>query len=232
MKIAIRPGRAVARQVGMRSLSHVTVPALMTAALLLTGTAMTPSVSAQGRQRVPDGAQSSGDSGGGRQAQPRGEAPGQAAPAPGPRAAPQPSREPAPRAAAPSRAPSADRATSGDDGGQRRAEPRGGRPRGDNPQVGTAVPREGPPPQPGRDRDRDRDRRGSWGGYYPGYNSYYYPRRYYPYGYGGFGLGYFYYDPFHWSPYDRYYDSYRFSGYGYGYPSGELRLQVRPRHAE
>jgi hypothetical protein len=190
---------------------------------------MTPSVSAQARQRVPDGAQSGGDSGGGRQAQPRGEAPGRAAPEPGPRAAPQPSREPAPRAAAPSRAPSAERARSGDDGDQRRAEPRGGRPRGDNPQVGRAVPREGPPPQAGRDRDRDR--RGSWGGYYGGYNNYYYPRRYYPYGYGGFGLGYFYYDPYSWGPRDYYYDS-RFSGYGYGYPNGELRLQVRPRDAE
>jgi hypothetical protein len=97
--------------------------------------------------------------------------------------------------------------------------------------VGTAVPREGPPPQSGRDRDRDRDRRGSVGGYYGGYNNYYYPRRYYPYGYGGFGLGYFYYDPYYWGPRDYYYDS-RFSGYGYGYPNGELRLQVRPRDAE
>jgi hypothetical protein len=59
---------------------------------------------------------------------------------------------------------------------------------------------------------------------------YYYPRRYYPYGYGGFGLGYFYYDPYTWYPYD--YGAYRFQGYGYGYPVGELRLQVRPRQAE
>lgn len=61
-------------------------------------------------------------------------------------------------------------------------------------------------------------------------NSFYYPRRYYPYGYGAFGLGYFYYDPYSWYPYD--YGSYRFSGYGYGYPTGELRLRVRPRQAE
>ncbi|HTM01948.1 MAG TPA: PEGA domain-containing protein [Vicinamibacterales bacterium] len=67
-------------------------------------------------------------------------------------------------------------------------------------------------------------------------NYYYYPRRSYPYGYGGFGLGYFYYDPYLWDPY---YDSYGYSsyaapfrGYGYGYASGELRLDVRPRDAE
>ncbi len=59
--------------------------------------------------------------------------------------------------------------------------------------------------------------------YYP-----YYPRRYYPYGYGAFGLGYFYYDPYAWAPYD----DWRFTGYGYGYPTGELRLQVQPRDAE
>ena len=60
--------------------------------------------------------------------------------------------------------------------------------------------------------------------------SYYYPQRYYPYGYGAFGPGYFYYDPYSWYPYD--YGSYRFNGYGYGYPTGELRLRVRPRDAE
>ena len=63
------------------------------------------------------------------------------------------------------------------------------------------------------------------------YNTYYYyPRHYYPHGYGTFGLGYFYYDPYNWYPYDYRYN--RFSGYGYGYPAGELRLQVRPRHAD
>jgi hypothetical protein len=66
--------------------------------------------------------------------------------------------------------------------------------------------------------------------YYNNYYNYHYPRRYYPYGYGSFGLGYFYYDPYSWYPYDTY--NYRFSGYGRGYPTGELRLQVRPRQAE
>jgi len=66
----------------------------------------------------------------------------------------------------------------------------------------------------------------------PQVNDYYYPQRYYPYGYGTFGLGYFYYDPYTWYPYDNYYQSYRFNGYGYGYPTGELRLRVRPRNAE
>ncbi len=61
-----------------------------------------------------------------------------------------------------------------------------------------------------------------------GYPRYYYPRRYYPYGYGAFGLGYFYYDPYVWYPRDYY----RFTGYGYGYPTGELRLDVSPRYAE
>jgi hypothetical protein len=71
-------------------------------------------------------------------------------------------------------------------------------------------------------------------------NYYYYPRSYYPYGYGSYGLGFFYYDPYSW--YDSYYYpsySYSYPRYGggvyqyrYGYPTGEIRLQVRPRHAE
>jgi hypothetical protein len=74
-------------------------------------------------------------------------------------------------------------------------------------------------------------------------NYYYYPRHSYPYGFGSYGLGYFYYDPYVW--YDGYhydyYPSYSYPGsysnygyyqYRYGYPTGELRLQVRPRHAE
>lgn len=96
------------------------------------------------------------------------------------------------------------------------------------------MPRRGPAPSP-RDRDWDRGRYDGRTIYAPRvYNTYYYPRRYYPYGYGAFGLGYFYYDPFYWGP-DNYavgYRDYRFTGYGYGYPTGELRLQVRPRHAE
>ncbi len=70
------------------------------------------------------------------------------------------------------------------------------------------------------------------------YSHYYsYPRHYYPYGFGSYGLGYFYYDPYAW--YDTYpvysYPSYSSSGvynYPYGYATGEIRLQVRPRHAE
>jgi hypothetical protein len=70
-------------------------------------------------------------------------------------------------------------------------------------------------------------------------NYYYYPRSYYPHGYGSYGLGYFYYDPYSW--YDSYYYpsySHSYPSYGgvyqyrYGYPTGEIRLQVRPRHAE
>jgi len=66
-------------------------------------------------------------------------------------------------------------------------------------------------------------------------NYYYYPRRYYPYGYGAFGLGYFYYDPYSWGRtyYGGYYDSYPYYGGGsYGYPTGELRLDVSPRNAD
>jgi hypothetical protein len=120
------------------------------------------------------------------------------------------------------------RATTPADGGQRTAQPRQrvppptdtGRATG-----GVAVPRGSvPPPRPS----------GGSTVYVPAprvYNNYYYyPRRYHPYGYGSFGLGYFYYDPYSWYPYDSY--NYRFRGYGYGYPTGELRLQVRPRQAE
>ena len=77
------------------------------------------------------------------------------------------------------------------------------------------------------------------------YYYYSYPRRYYPYGYGAFGLGYFYYDPYTWYGYDPYwhtpYRHYRYGSYGssygsygssYGYYTGQLRLLVRPRHAE
>jgi hypothetical protein len=63
---------------------------------------------------------------------------------------------------------------------------------------------------------------------YYGSPRFYYPRRHYPYGYGAFGLGYYYYDPYVWYPHDYY----RFTGYGYGYPLGEIRLDVEPRHAE
>jgi hypothetical protein len=102
------------------------------------------------------------------------------------------------------------------------------RPSGDNPRIGTAIPR--PATQPG-DTIIQRPR----GNYYTPtrriYNNYYYyPRDRYPYGYGAFGLGYFYYDPYVWSPRWQY-NGYSY-GYGYGYPVGELRLRVRPRDAE
>jgi hypothetical protein len=66
--------------------------------------------------------------------------------------------------------------------------------------------------------------------YYHYNNYYYYPRHLYPRGYGAFGIGFFYYDPYVWAP-RWYYNGYNY-GYGYGYAVGELRLQVRPRHAE
>ena len=73
-------------------------------------------------------------------------------------------------------------------------------------------------------------------------NYYYYPRHNYPYGFGSYGLGYFYYDPYAWyDPYPSHY-SYPYASYPsyaanvyqyrYGYPTGEIRLQVHPRHAE
>ena len=147
-----------------------------------------------------------------------------------------------------STAPAAQSSSDGDQD-RRRAVPRGSRPRGDNPAVGRAEPRDG--------RSYPRDGRARDGRRYPGgrdgsrvytsrgrvYNNYYYyyPRRWYPYGYGAFGgLGYFYYDPYTWYSYDpywsrphryHYYSSSRQYG-DYYYDTGELRLQVHPRHAE
>jgi hypothetical protein len=98
---------------------------------------------------------------------------------------------------------------------ERQAVPRGSRPQGDNPQTGTAVPRETRRTPP------------------PVYNNYYYyPRRYYPYGHGAFGLGFFYYDPYTWYPR---YSPYPASPFRYPYSVfdvGEVRLQVTPRHAQ
>jgi PEGA domain-containing protein len=123
---------------------------------------------------------------------------------------------------------------------ERQAVPRGTRPQGDNPRMGTAVRRESPPPATApptaapavrsraeaRARDNDRARGGviNRGSTVivnppPVYNRYYYyPRRSYPYGYGAFGLGYFYYDPYQWYPGYSGYSSYSgYSGYGPGY---------------
>ena len=114
-----------------------------------------------------------------------------------------------------------------------------------------AVPRQGPPPRTDRDGDWNRGSDRDWHRY--GYRSYsprarnyynyynYYPRPYYYYpysfGYGPRGRGFFY--------FDLHYDSYvfyprtiiRYDNYGnyygnYGYPTGELRIQVQPRDAQ
>lgn len=132
-------------------------------------------------------------------------------------------------------------------GGERdQAVPRGSRSRGDNPPVGTAVPR-GSEPAPSPSGAGVRTDRGRTV-VVPGrsrtvvvappvyHNYYYYPRHHYPYGYGAFGLGYFYYDPYTWYP--RSYSSHGYSSYGgsyygrYGWDVGELRLDVSPRHAQ
>jgi hypothetical protein len=155
----------------------------------------------------------------------------------------EPTRAPDPASAAPV---TSSQRSDDDQDRRRRAVPRGSRPRGDNPAVGRAEPRDGWYPRDGRVSPRDG--RGyprsrvytSRGRVYNNYY-YYYPRRWYPYGYGAFGgLGYFYYDPYTWYSYDpywsrphyyNYYSSHR--GYGdYYYATGELRLLVHPRHAE
>jgi hypothetical protein len=132
--------------------------------------------------------------------------------------------------------------------GQRVAQPRQRSPRPeDRPQAsGVAVPRGSVNGSRRPDSD-DRDRRtvivGNRSGTRVFYNNYYYyPRASYPYGFGSYGLGYFYYAPYDWYDnyyYDPYYTSYSYPAYSssvyqyrYGYPTGEVRLQVRPRNAE
>jgi len=135
----------------------------------------------------------------------------------------------APRTTTPSTAPTSDPGPSRAEGPQRQrvpSEARRDQP-GEAPRTGTAVPR--PPNQPPRvGGDHD----GGHNGYGPAYNYYYYPRHYYPYGYGAFGLGYFYYDPYYWGAASGYPAYAPFRGYGYGYATGELRLDVAPRNAE
>jgi hypothetical protein len=148
---------------------------------------------------------------------------------------------------------SASSSSSSDADEQRRAQPRGSRPRGDNPAVGRAEPRGGRSDGRGRS-DGNWSRSGRSSRVYSSrgrvYNNYYYyPRRWYPYGYGAFGgLGYFYYDPYSWYSYDPYWSRPYYGSYGhygsygsygsyggYGdryYDTGELRIQVSPRHAE
>jgi hypothetical protein len=118
-------------------------------------------------------------------------------------------------------------------------------------QTRVAVPRPGPPPRPGSYADWNRSGYRVYSPYGGSSKSYYYapykyksyayarPFYYYPYafGYGPHGRGHFY--------FDLHYDSYvfyppaavRYDHYGtyygsYGYPTGELRLQVRPRDAQ
>lgn len=136
------------------------------------------------------------------------------------------------------------------------AQEEGGRPQGDNPQTGTAVPRRGPPPPstsappastpPDSPRAVNRSRGRpvivqppAVYGYpyqpYPPYYSRYSPYRpYYPNGYGAFGMGFLYYDPYRWHPGAH-------SAYSYGarplgaysvFDIGELRLDVSPRHGQ
>jgi hypothetical protein len=118
-----------------------------------------------------------------------------------------------------------------------------------------AVPRQGVPPDGRRNGNWNRND-GNWNNryrvyspryktynnrYYSGYPYYGYARPYYyypyAYGYGPHGRGYFYFD-LHYNSYVFYpptvtrYDYYG-SYYGnYGYPTGELRLEVRPRDAQ
>lgn len=120
-----------------------------------------------------------------------------------------------------------------------RAVPRYSRPRDGRPATGSAVDREGLPPNRS-------------GGYYPyslypdyysywgGYGSPYYGRRYYYLPGYGFGLGYLY-DPLAYGG-DSGYGGY--GGYGGGYyggsgragygqgPTGSLRLKIKPRNAQ
>lgn len=126
---------------------------------------------------------------------------------------------------------------------------------GEQPRV--AVPRQGPPPNARYNNGNwnRNDGNGNHNGYrvysprYKTYNNRYYsgypyygyarPYYYYPYsfGYGPHGRGYFYFD-LHYNSYVFYpptvarYDYYGTYSGEYGYPTGELRLQVRPRDAQ
>jgi hypothetical protein len=98
-----------------------------------------------------------------------------------------------------------------------------------------AIPRQGRPPS--RVRRDDRDWRGRNIYIVPRGRTYsYYPRYYYnpySYGYGPWGRGHFYFDlhynSYIWHPVDVY----RYGNYGsYGYPTGELRIDVEPKQAQ
>jgi hypothetical protein len=118
---------------------------------------------------------------------------------------------------------------------------------GGSAQPRVAVPRPGPAPRDGRYYDRDWNKNGyrvyaPYGGHYKTHRYYgYYPRPYYYYpyafGYGPYGRGYFYFD-LHYNSHVFYpstvirYDNYGTYNGTYGYPTGELRLQVRPHNAQ
>jgi hypothetical protein len=126
--------------------------------------------------------------------------------------------------------------------------PNWSRPRGDNPQTGTAVPRVGPPPDLNGNHGRYYDPYYGYGGYYGlGYSyapfGYGFGYGYYPY---SFGMGYGLYSGFGWNPYfgdpfGSYYGEDYGGGGGYGgYSSGiyntrdqgNLKLKVKPRNAK
>lgn len=225
------PPPAPARQAVPRASAPRSQPAANAPAREERAAARDRGTDTQGRVRAPR-ARDSGQADSGRRGEPRDRSIGRA---PAPPATtirrPEPRRESPPPAAAPTASASAP----GEE--QRRAVPRGNRSRGDNRAVGRAEPRDG--------RYYPRDRRDgrvftSRGRIYNNYY-YYYPRRWYPYGYGAFGgLGYFYYDPYTWYSYDPYWSRPHYYSGSYGayyrgsgdYDTGELRLQVVPRHAE
>jgi hypothetical protein len=122
-------------------------------------------------------------------------------------------------------------------------------------QPRVAVPRQGPAPRVNGDRDWNRNYYRDWNGgnWRGGYRSYsprvrnyynfysYYPKPYYYYpysfGYGPRGRGFFYFDLFYNSHVFYPHTVVRYDNYGsyygnYGYPTGELRIQVRPRDAQ
>lgn len=213
---------------------------LLVAAALVTAAPLVNAQDGRARQRWPDSTSQ----------QPQREtAPRQSEPRSAPReqsaqreqSRPREGREQARERSTPQRsAPQAQR-----DDGDRRAEPRDRSGRDDGRAVGRAVPRQGPAPQV-RDRDRrDDNRRDRWDSdrryngrrvyIYPRttvYAYYGYPRRYFPFGYGGYGPGYYYYSGSVWYPYSAYDYPYRFNPYRYGYPTGEVRLDIEETFAE
>lgn len=196
--------------------------------LIVTFVIAVPNAHAQsGRQRRPSDGQTQTSGGGGsaepRTAVPRGEAVRESSPPPPAATTPPPVTGERSADGQRQRRGGDQGQQQADGGGDRQAVPRGSRPRGDNPATGVAVPRGSRPRGESRTGTVYAPRRNA-------YNNYYYPRLYYPYGYGTFGLGYYYYDPYYWDPYYAGYG--RFTGYGYGYPVGELRLQMKPRQAE